>query len=119
MFGRAEKAGAHFPIGREAQAVAVAAERLGNRSNDADLAAASGEAPAFSRFGFVPAFNGKEFEALLNSMENFLAGDHQFFEPHPGGIQWHEFDEAHAQRAIAAKFGQSLDLMVIDSTNYH
>ena len=49
MLVDAEKAGADFPVGGQADAVAVTAEGFADRRNDADLAPAIRESLAFGR----------------------------------------------------------------------
>src|SRR5439155_1023426 len=48
--GEAEQAGADFAVGGQAQPIAMAAKRFADRRDNADLATAIGEGPAFRRF---------------------------------------------------------------------
>src|SRR6476659_943291 len=66
-----EEAGADLAVGSDAHAAAVAAERMGNRSNDADLTDAVGEAVAERGFAGGTENLNQRLE-LGHARENFL-----------------------------------------------
>src|SRR6185437_15151864 len=112
----AEKAGAEFSVGGEADARAESTERLRDRSYEANFAAAIGEA-VFAR-GFA-AFMGNRHERPFgfDAALDFGGGDHEVARPGAIGIKRHEFDEAHSQIAIAGEFGEALDFIVVNAAD--
>ena len=74
MIVLAEKAGAEFAVGGDANARAVAAERLRDRGDEADFAAAIGEAIFAGGFAaFVG--DGDERPAGFDAALDFRGGD--------------------------------------------
>src|SRR5436305_5738096 len=117
VFNGAEETGADFTIGGEPQAIAMSTKRFRDGSNNPNLAFALTDGPAFGGLGFVFGSNRNQREALLQAMENFLARDDEFFEPDPSGIERHEFDKPHADRAASREFRQGFDLVIVDPAN--
>src|SRR6185437_4410685 len=81
MFVQAEQTGADFSIGGEAQAVAMAAKRLGYRGNNADFRAGPGDAPAARRLGIARTDNGLESKAGLKPPQNLTTGHDKLLQP--------------------------------------
>src|SRR5262249_46898802 len=96
-FVQAEKTGAELPLGREADPVAVGAEGLGNRVDEADLALAVAEAVDLRRrVRRAP----KRLERVdrIDHAPDLAAGEHPVFGPGVVGIERHELDEANLIR---------------------
>src|SRR5438552_12312253 len=106
LLGEAEQAGADFAVGGQAKAIAMAAKRLAHRRDDADLAAAIGERPAFRRFREVRRADGAQIETRLQPLQNFAARHDEFLLPGAAGIERHELDEAEAQILLSGKRGE-------------
>ncbi len=119
----AEKAGAKFAVGGEADAGAVAAERLGDGRDESDFAGAvatvCGGEFVFAR-GF--AFFVRDFDerpARVNAAIDFSGGDHCVASPGAVGIERHEFDEAHDEVAVARECGEGFHFVVVQAADQH
>src|SRR5262245_17352419 len=73
VFGDAEQASPQLSVRGQAQAVAMSAERLADRGNDADLAWSVGKTPTPGRFGSMGRHKRSQIEARLESVEDFMA----------------------------------------------
>src|SRR5579875_1040697 len=104
-----EQAGAQPAIGGEPDAVAVGAERLGDRVDEADPAVGVGEA-VDAGGGARLARLGDERVDRLDRGADLLAGEHLRGRPRPVGVERHELDEPHlvGGRARQAREGQDL-----------
>jgi hypothetical protein len=74
VFFQAEEAGPDFPIRREAQPVAMAAEWLGDRRYDPNLAATVGKRPSLGRFARISRLIDRDqLESILDAPKNLTA----------------------------------------------
>src|SRR6184192_333947 len=93
------------------------AERFAHRRDDTDLAAAIGKRPAFGSLGRIGGSNGPQFEAALQSRQNFMPRHDHFFQPGASGIEGHELDEAENKIVIEGKLRESFDFMIVNVAN--
>ena len=119
----AEKAGAEFSVGGDADARAVAAERLGDGSDESDFARTVATIRG-GEFIFAGGFallvgNLDERPARVNAAIDFGGGDHRVASPGAVGIERHELDEAHDQVAFARELGEGFDFVVIEAAHQH
>ena len=115
IFG-AEKAGAELAVGGDADARAVAAERLRDGSDQADFAAAVGEAIFAGGFAALMG-DGNERPAGFDAALDFGGSDDQLARPMAVGIERHVFDETHDEIAIAGELGEGFDFTVVDAAD--
>src|SRR5688572_7149915 len=113
MLADAEEAGAHLAVGREADAVAVAAEGFRHRGDDPDLGFGIRKAPAPGGFGRVGGLNGDEVEPLLEPLEDFTSGHDEIAEPGAAGVERHELNEAQLQAFTPRELRQVLNLVIV------
>ncbi len=113
----AKQAGPNFAVGRQPKAVAMTAEGLADRRDDSDFAAAIRERPAFGGLRWIVGRQRSKVEAGLQARKNLPARNNHFLEPGPRRIQRHEFDETHAQVALARQLRQRFDFMVVNVAN--
>ncbi len=97
MFRHTEQAGSYLAIGRQADAIAVAAEWLADGSDNADFATAIGEHPAFRCGRRILDRGGPQIKPRLQTAKDLTPGNDHFFEPRSGGIQWHKLDKSKTQ----------------------
>src|SRR5271166_6901075 len=105
-----EQAGADFAVAGDADAAAVAAEGMGNGSDDADLADAIVEAVAARGFRSCPP-NFDERTVLAHAHENFVESNDRPRRPGAAFFQRHEFDEAHGDALFAGEHAEGNDLV--------
>ena len=87
-----EQAGPQLAVGGDADAVAIRAEGLGDRVDEADLAAPTKRktlAVACGSRGSLELMHG------LDDLPDLPAGEHRVGPPIPVGVERHELDEAH------------------------
>src|SRR6185369_1786752 len=111
---QAEEAGADFAVGGQSEAVAMSAERLAHRRDQADLPATVGEGPAPGGFRGIDRLNGAQLEARLETLQYFAPGNDQVLLPRAAGIQRHEFDKAQTQAPRPRELPERLDFVVIE-----
>src|SRR6266581_469378 len=92
-------------------------EGLADGSDNADFATAICEHPAFRRRRRVLGRGRPQIKTRLQTAEDFTPGNDHFFEPGPGGIQWHEFDESKTQVVSAGELSQRFDFMVVNTAD--
>ncbi len=99
---QAEEAGAQLALGGHANPVAVAAKRVGQRVDEADLALAVLEAVRASGRARVAR---QRFERMdhVDRGADLVAREHEARIPRVVGIQRHELDEAHLVRMLACE----------------
>src|SRR3954468_5720638 len=100
-----EQAGAQAAVGGKADAVAVAAERVADRVDEADLALAVGEAVR-ARGRVRLARLGLERVDGADRRADLLATEHAVGRPAVVGVERHELDEAHLVRVLARELGE-------------
>ncbi len=114
-----EKAGTQLPIGGQADARAVAAERLRHRSDQADLPRrAIGEAVLTRRFAALVRDLLQRPQGV-NALVYLRRGHDHIAVPVPVGIQRHELDKTHNHAALARKTRKGFDFVVIDAADQH
>ena len=74
VFGHAEEAGPNISVGGQAKPVAMPAEGLADRRNDANLPALIGESPALGRLGTISGGDGLQLETCLEPLQNLATG---------------------------------------------
>src|SRR5690606_37254250 len=118
---KAEQAGPDLSVSGQAYAVAVPAERLRNRRDDADLGGVRppGEAPAAGGFRTVPRGDRHQLMPRPDALQDLPAGHDQLPKPRPRRVKGHELDEPHRQVLPQAEAGKVLDLMVVQSADDH
>src|ERR1051325_6220385 len=119
MLSDAEKAGADLAVRGQSQAIAMAAERLADRGDDAELASTVGEGPTFGGGRWIFRCHRTQIEGGLEAGQHLAARHDHFLEPGAGGIKRHELDEAKTQVVLAGKLRQRPEFMVIQSANHH
>ena len=100
-----EQARVQRALGREAQAIAVAAEGLRHRGNDADLARAVAVAPALGNLAAVVRVDRLERVALADRLHDLRGGHHVVHAPAVGAAHVHVLDEAHDVPGAAPALG--------------
>src|SRR5580704_18684627 len=111
-----EQARAQVAVGRQANAVTIAAERLGHRVYEADLAVAVREpVDAGGRVGL--AWLGLERIDGVDRVADLGSGQHLILIPGVVGIEWHELDEANLVRGPASELGER-DRLVLGEPSY-
>ena len=119
MFLDAEEAGAELAVGGEPEPVAVAAERFGDRRDDADLAASVGEGPATRGLGGIAGLVDRhEVEARAEPSEDLASGDDHLLLPGVPGIERHELDEAEAEVVFPRERRERFDLVVVEAADH-
>src|SRR5882724_4062932 len=113
----AEKAGAKLAVGGKTDARAVAAEWLRYRSDEADFAGGAIRETVFARGFAALVRNLYQRPARVNALLDFRGGDDEIPRPVAVGIEGHEFDEAHDDTALAGKFREGFDFIVIESAD--
>lgn len=119
ILGIAEQARTHVAVGRQAQAVALAAEVARERADEAHRARGAGEMIVLcgtpADWLVLPRRNELaqtlRASALVDDVEHFLAGDDAVLAPADtvdlGDIaDGHVLDEAHVQRAVDRELGE-------------
>jgi hypothetical protein len=104
-----EQAGPQHALGGDADAVAVAAERLRDGGDEADLALAVGEAPAAGGRVLL-ALERLERVSRVDQRPDLLIRQHAVAIPLLVGVERHELDEAHLVRLRARELGEAHDL---------
>ena len=93
------------------------AEGLRYRSDQADFAGRAVGETILAR-GFASLVrNLHQRPARVNALMNLGRGYDEASVPVAIGIQRHEFDEAHHQAALAGKFGEGFDFVVVDTAH--
>src|SRR6266849_500142 len=113
----AEKTGAKLAVGGKTDARAVAAERLRDGRDEADFARGTVRETVFARGFAALVGNLHQGPARVDARVNFGGGDHKIPRPVAVGIEGHEFDEAHDDTALAGKFREGFDFVVVEATN--
>src|SRR5882672_6200532 len=113
----AEKAGAEFAVGGQTDARAVAAERLRDWRDEADFAGGAIRETVFARGFAALVGNLHQRPARVNALLDFRGGDDEIARPVAVGIERHEFDETHDNAAVAGKFREGFDFIVIESAD--
>src|SRR5581483_2248482 len=90
-----EKTGVELAVGRKTRPRAVAAERLGHRSDHADLATAVAMTPALRDLAGVVRLDRFERHLGVDRAHDLGGGDDFVHAPAIGGTHVHVFDEAH------------------------
>src|SRR6266850_460319 len=113
----AEKTGAKFSVGGQADARAVAAERLRDWCDEADFTGGAVGETVFAR-GFA-ALVGNLYQgpARVNALPDFRSGDDEIARPVAVRIERHKFDETHDNAALAGKFREGFDFVVVESAD--
>ena len=106
-----EQAGAQLALGGHADAVAVAAERLGDGGDEADLALPVGEAPA-ARRAVALAADGLERIRRVDQPPISALGSTRSRVHVAVGVERHELDEADLVRVLAGELGEAHDLVL-------
>src|SRR5690606_5968942 len=96
-----EKAGVELTFGGDAGTGAVAAEGLGHRGDDADLAAAVLVTPAFGDFAGVIRVGGFQRQFAGDDVDDLSRADDVIHAPAVGGADVHVFDETQDVAAFA------------------
>src|SRR6266850_4291943 len=115
----AEKTGAKFSIGSQTDARAVAAERLRDGCDEADFAGSAVRETVFARGFAALVRNLHQRPAGVNAFVNFGCGNDETARPVAVSIERHEFDEAHDDAAVACKFREGFDFIVVEPANEH
>src|SRR6266436_7851028 len=115
MIVLAEEARAELAVGGKPDAGAMAAERLGDRGDEADFTGCAVGEALFA--GGLAALVGDLFErpAGLDTPVDLCGGDYQVTCPVTVGIERHEFDKTHDDAAIAGEFGKSFDFVIVEA----
>src|SRR5258708_878145 len=92
----------------------MAAERLGDRGNEADFAGSTVCEAVLA--GGLAALVGDLLErpAGMDAPVDLCCGDYKVTRPVAVGIERHEFDKAHDDAAIAGEFGKSFDFVIVN-----
>ena len=112
-----KQAGANVAISSQADAVALAAERLGYRGNDSKFRLAIAERPTGCRLCSVLSGQGSDGDFGLNSFQNFAAGHNVFALPRSAGVQRHKLDHPHHDVFLHGEMGQCPNLVVVQAAN--
>ena len=113
LVGR-EQARAELAVGGQADAVAVAAEGLGDARDHADRAVAVEVAPPVRRGRAA----GRELLERVHggdAADDLVLADDRPAGPPARGVERHELDEAHLDAVLAAERGEVDDLVVVDA----
>src|SRR5215218_1921876 len=110
MVGRGEEARAELPVRGEADAIAGAAERLGDRGDDPDLAGPVEVAEPLCRGR--AALGRLERPAGRDAGLDLGRGDDLAGAPGTLRVEGHELDEADDHAPAAPEIGEVLDLVV-------
>src|SRR3982074_2917493 len=113
MLPNREQAGAQLAIGGDADAAAVATERMRHRGNDSNLAHAIGEAIAPSGFATLVR-NLLQRHKLRHARKNLVQRDHNLRSPNPIFFERHKLDEAHYHLLFTGKLSEVCDLIFIE-----
>src|SRR6266850_2918481 len=113
----AEKTGAKFSVGGEADARAVTAEGLRDWGDEADFAGGAVGETVFARGFAALVGNLHQGPASVNALLDFRGRDDEIPGPVAVGIEGHEFDETHDDTAVAGEFCEGFDLVVIESAD--
>ena len=109
---RLEQARAELALGGEAHPVAVAAERLRDAGDDADVALPVGVEPPIGGRRSPTAGRHERVDGIDGGHDLVLAHDLGPV-PRAGGVEGHELDEAHADAGVAPQVGDVDDLVVV------
>src|SRR5579863_8710381 len=113
----AEEAGADLAVGGEADARTVAAEGLGDRSDQADFAGRAVGEFVFARGLAFRVGNLHQRPLRVDAPVNFVGRNHQFARPVAVGVERHEFDEAHDHAAIAGEGGEGFHFVFVEAAD--
>src|SRR6185369_15154629 len=92
---RAEETRVHLAVSGKARARAIAAERLRDRRDDADLARAVHIAPPLGDLAAIPGLDRLERELAVDALHDLARGDDVVHAPAVGMAHVHVLDEAH------------------------
>ena len=109
--GHREQAGAQLALGGHPDPVAVAAEGLADRRDEADRALAVGELPA-PRRAVALAAHVLERIGGVDQPPHLGVGQHAVARPRAVGVERHELDEADLVRVLAGELGEAHDLVL-------
>src|SRR5215469_8339588 len=113
----AEQTSSQLSIRGQANARAMAAESLSNRSDQTDLAGgAVDETVLASSFAFLVR-NLLERPLGMDALVDLLRGNHQLTRPVAVRVQRHKFDEAHDDAAFAGKGGEGFDFILVEAAH--
>src|SRR6266446_608903 len=117
MIVLAEEARAELAVGGKPDAGAMAAERLGDRSDEADFTGSAVVEAVLASGLAALVGNLLERPARVNAPADLRGGDYQVTCPVTVGIERHEFDKTHDDAAVAGEFGEGFDFVVVEATD--
>jgi hypothetical protein len=113
-----KKAGADLAVGGDADATAVTAEGMRNRSDDSDFANAVVE--VIPSRGFAARVRDLDQRAILrHALDNFIQRDHRRGRPGSVFLERHEFDKANDDAFFTSKHAEGDDLIFIEAAHEH
>ena len=115
MPGGGEQAGVELAVGRQARSSAVAAKRLSDRRDHADLPLPIAEAPAASDLAAIVRLSRLQGQLGVDAADDLGGGDDVVRAPAVGRANVHVFDEPHDQAVGAGEAGELDQAVVVDA----
>src|SRR5258708_6503597 len=117
MIVLAEQAGAELAIGSQPDAGAMAAEGLGDGSDEADFTGrAVGKTVLASGLAALVR-NLLERPTGVDALVDFRSGDDEAAPPVAVGIERHEFDKTHDDAALAGEKRESFNFVLVEAAD--
>src|ERR1700687_5152798 len=95
----------------------MAAERLGDGSDEADFAGRAIGKTVFASGFAALVRNLLERPAGVNTLVDLRGGNDEAARPVAVGIERHEFDKAHDHASFAGEQGESFDFVVVEAAD--